>query len=264
RRNQFGFTVGGPVVKNRTFFFGSYEALRERKGIVSVSIVPDDNARLGRLPGQPAINVDARSRPILDLYPRANGRNFGDGTAEFVGTTRRISNDDFFTVKVDHKLSESDSMFVRYLFDDSDQVLPRNFPEFPNLAVNRKQVVTLEERKIIPPAIVNEPRFGFNATTPAEIAPKSGRSLSLIAGRDLGEINVSGLTDVGTDRTNPKLFFQSAIQVGDNLYITRGRHNLQLGGSVERFQVNGNSESRTRGQLRFRSVADLLTFRVRD
>jgi len=270
RRNQFGFTLGGPVIRNKTFFFGSYEGLREFKGITTVSIVPDDNARLGRLPGQAQIAIDARSRPILELFPRANGGLILDsqgrpnGTAQFIGTTNRISNDDFFTVRVDHNLSDSDSLFVRYLFDDSDQVLPRNFPEFPNLAVNRKQVVTIEERKIISPTIVNEARFGFNRATPAEIVPKTSRSLQFIMGRDLGEVNVSELTAIGTDRTNPKFFFLNDFQITDDLSIQRGRHNLKIGGIFERFQYNGNSESRTRGQLRFRSVADLLRFRIQD
>ena len=264
RRNQYGFTLGGPIARNRTFFFGSYEGLRERKGITSVSLVPDDAARLGNIPGQAPIRVDPRSQPILDLYPRANGQSFGDGVAEFSGITKRLSDDDFFTVKIDHKLSNSDTMFVRYLFDDSEQVLPRNFPEFANQAANRKQVATIEERKIISTSIVNEARFGFNRTTPEEIVPKTSRTLALIGGRDLGEVSVTGLTEVGTDRTNPKFFFQNSFQFTDNLYMARGRHSLQLGFSFERFQVNGNSESRTRGQLRFRDLSDLLRFRVRD
>lgn len=264
RRNQFGFTIGGPIAKNRSFYFGSYEGLRERKGITTVSIVPDSNARLGTLPGQATITVDKRSLPILDLYPFPNGKNFSDGTAEFIGTTNRVSDGDFFTVKLDHKFVESDTMFVRYLFDDSEQLLPRNFPEFPNLAVNRKQVVTIQEMKVISAQIVNEARFGFNRSTPAELVSTTSRSLSMIAGKDLGEVNVSGLSDVGTDRTNPKLFFQNNFQAGDSLFLTRGRHNLKFGDSFDRFQVNGNSESRTRGQLRFRTLTDLLRFRVQD
>ncbi len=264
RRNQFGFTLGGPIIRNKTFIFGSYEGLREFKGITTVSVVPDDNARVGRLPGQAAIAVDSRSRPILDLFPAANGRNFGDGTAEFIGATNRLSNGDFFTVRVDHALSNFDSLYVRYLFDDSDQVLPRNFPEFTNLALNRKQVATIGERKIISPQIVNEARFGFNRATPAEQVPKTGRGLQLIVGRDLGEITVSGLTAIGTDRTNPKLFFLNDFQVTDDLSIQHGRHSLKMGGVFERFQYNGDSESRTRGQLRFRSLADLLRFRIQD
>ncbi|HEV3468928.1 MAG TPA: carboxypeptidase regulatory-like domain-containing protein [Pyrinomonadaceae bacterium] len=264
RRNQFGFTAGGPLVKNRTFFFGGYEGLREYKGITRVAIVPDDDARRGILPGGQSAAVDPRSRPILELFPRANGREFGDGTAEFVGTTDRVSDADFFTARVDHELSASDSVFVRYLFDDSSQVLPRNFPEFPNFAVNRKQVVTIEGRKVISPRAVNELRFGFNRSTPSELVPPTTRTLELIAGQDLGEISVAGLTDIGTERTSPKTFVENNFQLADQLFVTLGRHALKAGGSFERFQFNGRSESRTRGQLRFRSLADLLRFRVRD
>src|SRR5918912_35334 len=91
RRNQFGGTFGGPIVKNRTFFFTSYEGLREFKGITTVSVVPDNNARRGIVPGRTSTTVDARSLPILDLFPLPNGRTFSDGTAEFIGTTDRIS-----------------------------------------------------------------------------------------------------------------------------------------------------------------------------
>src|SRR5437763_1035351 len=277
RRNQFGFTVGGPVMlpfgegkhagyngKNKTFFFGSYEGFRESKGITGVSIVPDDNARLGALPGKAKVTVDARALPILDLFPRANGKNFGDGTAQFTGTTKRLSNDDFFTFKVDHNFSNSDTMFVRYLFDDSDQVLPRNFPEFPNLALNNKQVFTVEETKIITKNIVNEARFGFNHSTPQEVVPRTSRALSLISGKDLGEVTVSGLTAAGTDRTNPKSFFLNNYQFTDSLSVVRGRHSLKVGGSLDRFQYDGDSESRSRGQLRFSSLANLLVFKVQD
>jgi hypothetical protein len=264
RRNQFGFTLGGPVVRDRTFFFGSFEGLREAKGITRVAVVPDDQARLGRLPGQSPITVDARSQPIIDLFPRANGRVFGDGTAEFVGTTNRTSHDDFFTVRMDHVLSPNDSLSVRYLFDDSDQVLPRNFPEFPNQAVNRRQVATIEERKIFSATLVNEVRFGFNRSTPAELVPQTSRSLQLIAGRDLGEITVAGLSEIGTDRTNPKLFTANDFQISDDVSLVHQKHLLKFGGLFERFQYNGDSETRTRGQLRFRSLADLLRFRVQD
>lgn len=262
-RNQFGFSAGGPLARNRTFWFASYEGLREHKGVTRVSVVPDANARAGRLPGQPAEAIDPRSKPILDLFPFPNGLSLGDGTAAFIGTTNRLSNGDFFTVKLDHNFA-SDAISARYLFDDSDQMLPRNFPEFPNFAVNRKQVLTVEERKIVSNTVVNEARFGFNRSTPAEKVPQSTRTLSLISGQDLGEINVTGLTEIGSDRTNPKGFFLNNIQAADTLFVARGRNNLKLGGSFDRFQYNGSSESRTRGLLRFRSIADLIRFRVRD
>jgi len=262
RRNQFGFALGGPVIKNKTFFFGSYEGLREFKGITTVSVVPDDNARIGKLPTS-TVPVDPRSVPLINLFPRANGGNLGGGTAEFIGTTNRISRDDFATVRVDHNFSDSNSLFVRYLFDDSDQVLPRFFPEYPNQAVNTKQVVTIEERTIINANMVNEARFGFNRSTPAELVPANSSKVEFIAGRGLGEINVTGLSPIGTDRTNPKLFFLNNFQLVDNLSIAHRNHNFKVGFSFDYFQFNGRSESRTRGRLRFNNLTNLLKFTVR-
>ena len=186
------------------------------------------------------------------------------GAAIYNSVTDRRSNDDFFTLKLDHNLSPNDTMFVRYLLDDSDFVQPRFFPNYTNQVINRKQVITIEERKIINSYISNEFRFGFNRATPAELVPVPAGGLSLIAGQPLGEINVTGLSPVGTDRTNPKLFYQNNVQLNDNLFVLIGRHNLKMGFTFERFQFNGRAESRTRGRLRFRSVDDLLTFTVRD
>jgi carboxypeptidase family protein/TonB-dependent receptor-like protein len=255
KRNQFGGSLGGPIIKSKTFFFGSYEGLREFKGISIPARVPANNMRQAR---------DPRAQPLIDLFPLANGAVLSGGAAEFIGVTPRISSGDFFSVRVDHQFSTSDSLFVRYLLDDSEQTLVRFFPQYPNLSLNRKQVATIEERKIIGSNIVNEARFSFNRTTPSELVPDPASDVSLVVGRPLGELNVTGLDPIGTDRTNPKLFFQNNFQVADNLSINLGRNNLKMGFSFDRFQFNGRSESRTRGRLRFRSLSDLLNFRVQN
>jgi len=263
RRNQFGAAIGGPIIRNKTFFFGSYEGLREFKGVTAVSFVPDNNARQGILPTG-KVTVDPRAAPLLNLFPQPNGAVFGDGTAQFIGVTPRKSNGDFFTVKVDHQLSASDSLSVRYLFDKSDVVLPRFFPQFPNQAFNSKTLATIEERKFIGANIVNEARFGFNRSTPQEVVVISATGdISFIAGQPVGALDVGGLSSAGSDRTNPKFFFENDFQAVDNVFINLGRNNIKTGVSFDRFQFNGDSESRTRGRLRFSSLANLLRFNVR-
>ncbi|HEY6051584.1 MAG TPA: TonB-dependent receptor, partial [Thermoanaerobaculia bacterium] len=83
-------------------------------------------------------------------------------------------------------------------------------------------------------------------------------------GKAFGEINVTGLTDIGTDRNNPKSFFQDLYQLSDNVSVWSGPHAFRVGFNAERFDYEANSESRTRGQLRFRSLEDFLRGRARD
>ncbi|HKX30306.1 MAG TPA: TonB-dependent receptor [Blastocatellia bacterium] len=270
RRNQYGFTLGGPIIKNKTFFFGSYEGMREYQGVTTVALVPDDNARRGVLPSG-TVGVAPNAAPLLALFPRANGGEFRDpttgaptGAAYYNSVTPRNSSDDFFTLRVDHTLSSTDTLLARYLFDDSDLILPRFFPDYTNRVANRKQVVTIEERKLITRKISNEFRVGFNRGTPSESVPAPASALQLIAGQPLGEISVTGLSPVGTDRTNPKRFYQNNLQVNDNLFLLLGKHNVKTGLTFERFQFNGYQESRTRGRLRFDSLNDLLAFDLKD
>src|SRR5262249_23772405 len=154
----------------------------------------------------------------------------------------------------------SDSLSLRYLVDDSDFVITRFFPQFFNQAFNRKTLATIEERKFIGSNIVNEARFSFHRNTPSPVGPDPRDPVSFISGRPLGELNVTGLSPIGTDRTNPKLFFENDFQFTDNLFINLGRNNLKMGFSFDRFQFNGRSESRTRGRLRFDRLSDLLSF----
>src|SRR5438094_2549410 len=84
KRNQFGGVIGGPIRKDKTFFFAAYEGLREHLGITGLTSVPDDNARQGIIPGQTAFTVNADAAVLVDkLFPRANGRNLGGGVAEY-------------------------------------------------------------------------------------------------------------------------------------------------------------------------------------
>src|SRR6185436_498665 len=125
RRNQFGGSFGGPIVRNRTFFFASYEGLREEKGITQVATVPDDDARRGILPGRPPIAIPAAVVPYVEVFPRGNGPLILDadgrptGTALYRDVFTRHSDQDYVMARLDHAFSERDSAFARYLYDES-------------------------------------------------------------------------------------------------------------------------------------------------
>ncbi len=275
RRNQFGGTLGGPIARNRTFFFGSYEGLRENKGVTQVAFVPDMGIRKASAGDQihfPASGetevLRSEALPLLSLYPLPTGPAVVPGTrvAEYRGVLDRAGDEDFFTGRFDHQLSGKDSLFVRYLYTDSEFLLPVLFPDFPNLNTNRRQILTAGNTHAFNANTVLELQFGFNRSTPAEQVPtpSAEKNIPLIAGRDLGSVRVTagdglpGLTEAGTDRTNPKAFFNNTFQLNTNLFVHRGRHSIKLGALFERFQFNASSESRTRGRLEFRSLQRLL------
>ncbi|MBI4482330.1 MAG: carboxypeptidase regulatory-like domain-containing protein, partial [Acidobacteria bacterium] len=101
KRNQFGFSASGPVRKNRTFFLGSYEGLREGLGTTSLARVPTAEARRGVLPTG-TVEVHPSVKPYLELYPLPNGQPLGGGVAEFVAAPNRVTTEDYVTGRVDH------------------------------------------------------------------------------------------------------------------------------------------------------------------
>jgi len=267
RRNQFGGSFGGPIVRNRTFFFASYEGLREEKGITQLATVLDDDARRGILPGRAPVAVPATIQPYVSLLPVANGSRILDasgaatGLAEYRGVLNRESVQDFTMVRADHLFTGSSSIFGRYLYDRSQRDEPVNFAEWPNQTHNTKHVLTVEQRNIFSSALVNEVRAGFNRSSPREdVNPLNPRTdIAFVPGQMFGELAVTGITEIGTDRTNPKSFAQDLYQFTDQLFVVKGRHAMKTGVDWQHFRYDGTSESRTRGRLRFRSVSDFLT-----
>ena len=118
RRNQFGGSAGGPIWKKRTFIFGDYEGLRQSQGITQVTTVPSAAARAGNLStGQitPDPNV---TRFLNAFYPLPNGPLLGSGdTGIFTFAGQQVTPENYFTTKVDHKLSDSDVLAGTYMFD---------------------------------------------------------------------------------------------------------------------------------------------------
>ena len=267
RRNQFGGSFGGPVLKNKTFFFSSYEGLREHKGITQVATVLDDNARRGILPGRAAVPIPATIQPFINLIPVANGPLIRDaagnptGVAEYNSVLNRQSDQNFGMLRLDHNFTPNSSLFGRYLYDDSKRDEPVNFAEWPNRVSNTKHVLTVEQHSIFSSSVINELRGGLNRSKPREdVNPLNPRTdIAFVPGQMFGELAVTGITEIGTDRTNPKQFGQDLYQFTDQLFLVRSRHALKTGIDWQNFRYDGTSESRTRGRLRFRSVSDFLT-----
>lgn len=262
KRNQFGFTLGGPVVKDRTFFFGSYEGLRDRLGITQRSIVLTADARQGIFPGNRIVAISPQVKPYLALFPLPNGgRDFGDGRAEFIRGFSQPTNEDYFLIKGDQTLSASDSLAARYSLDDSSVTIQESFPGFEEVGSTRRQYAMIEEKKIISPALLNEFRVSLNRSIVGVLTNQYitlDPALSFLPGRPMGSLGVSGLASYGYNGRADRVLTQNMYEYVDNLTHHRGSHSLRFGVQLKRIHFNTISAYAQNGLWSFTSVQSFL------
>ncbi len=258
KRNQFGAAIGGPIVKDRTFFFGNYEALRERLGRSILSFVPDLNARQGILPSG-NVTVSPVIKPYLDAIPLPNGSTIGGGLAQyFFGFNQRLD-EDFFQARVDHSLNDHNQVFVRHTFDDGDNFLPTDFPQFPRTFLSRNQFTTIEHTWLANANTVNTARFGFSRTRIGQNVSADVNLPPFIPGRaTVGDIDIGGMQRFGPQSTANFRLAQNVFSFSEKLAHARGKHNLSFGALVERFQINMLNPTFSLGIYTFPDVSAFL------
>jgi hypothetical protein len=288
-RNQFGFTLGGPIVPDKTFFFGSFEGLRERLTITEISNFPNDDAHNGIMPnisirgrnlcgppfGPPAlpkcdVGVDPRVQPYLDLFPRVNGKDNGDGNGEVFFQNPRPTNENYYLFKLDHKFTDSDDFFIRMTIDDGDFSELNEGILYTIFEENLNQYWTLEEKHIFSPSLLNEFRFAFNrSTSRTEELGDVDESLWLSdvdrqkeagfeGGVGLLFCRGCGISQWGTSTRTPQINVLNTFQYIDNLVWNRGNHSLKMGVSFSRFQFNASNFARLQGTYQFTDLNNFL------
>src|SRR5215469_645797 len=256
-RNQFGASIGGPLIHDQTFFFANYEGFRQVQASTAIATVPDALAHQGLLPssthpgacgnadpsGCVAVGIDPRVRPFLALVPPANGADNGDGTADLITANKGDTNEHHGMVRVDHNFSNTHSLFGRYIIDDSSSLVPyfgtppgTYVPGFPTLHQGRNQYFSVQDRRNLGHEIFNELRFGINRTTASTsiVDTHPGLSISLVPGRPFGTIDIAGMSLLGNSVLIPLGNFSTVYQVQDQLSRTIGRHTLKFGAEFRR------------------------------
>lgn len=257
-RNQFGGTLGGPIRRDRIFFFGGYEALKETLGRTIVTTVPDDNARVGILPGGVVIPVAANVAPYLAAFPRANGDSLGGGMANATFPFDQRLDQHFAQGRVDAVAWPGAQFFARYTFDDANQWLPTDYPQFPRSFVSRNQFLTTEYRQA-GSSWFQTVRFGYSRTRIGQVAQGDATLPVFVPGRSLmGAIDIGGFPRFGTQVSSDVRLSQDVSSLQYDATWSKGRHLVKAGAVAEHYLADEYNPTFGLGVFRFASLATFL------
>ena len=257
KRNQFGGNFGGAIIKDKLFFFSSYEGLRQRQQLPLNSLVLSDSQR--------AAVTDPIVVKLLPSIPRAN---FFDSTGmpRFAGSGKAPIDNNQWTLDIRYDLTQNDQLHGYYALSRSALDDPnRNgntVPGFGNTSRAKRQVFTLNETHVFNAVMVNEARFGFTRlrTTTIPNALFNPADLGILNGIDepigLPQISVAGSLNFGGPSANTSGRGNTTFVVADTLSYLRGRHSLKFGGEFRQF-LNNNFRQGT-GSFNFPTVEAFL------
>ena len=260
-RNQFGGSLGGPIKKDKTFFFGVYEGLRQHIGVTTISPtisaachVRTNNPCIMPTAANPDRNVFPVVQPLLDLLPLPNL----PGDKLTFPFTEPI-NDDYAQGRVDQIFSSADRMFARYTFNNTTETDPLNFPQFRTDRFSRSSFATLSEDHVFSPALLSTFRLSFSRTHPVNPSPSGiiGPQYSFVPGMEIGSLNIGGVATLGPN-VAPTNFKQNIFTWSDDIFYTRGRHSLKFGTLINHYQQYLLTFVNSVGTVTFANVNNFL------
>jgi hypothetical protein len=269
KRNQFGGSIGGPIIKERTFFFFDYEGIRQSKGITAVTTVPTVDARNGMIhdkDGNPiTVTIDPNIQKALAFYHLPNGPvTDNPDIAQYRFSGQQVVNENFYTTRLDHKISEKDSLSGTYLFDKTPYTSPDGVNAVLLTTKSSRQIAVLEETHIFKPAFANSVRFGYNYENvdnnqgaKALVPEAADTSLGTFPGRTAPQIFVTGLTTFlgGVGGEAAYFYHWNTFQLYDDAFINKGTHTIKFGFAAERMQLKITALSDPNGIFHFNDLA---------
>ena len=274
--NQFGGSLGGPIIKDKTFFLFSYEGQREIVGFPSPATIPSQalialDTPIGGI--NPIIQNILNTNPWGTL-PAVGNDSQGLTYTEEVNapSTNRL---DSLISKIDQHIGQNDLLTGRYYFGDSSQSAPLAIvggdvlPGFNTVVPTRVQVVSLSYTHVITPRLLSEIRGGWNrfaesfsaqdsSLNPASLGLNTTNADFTSVDNGLPVINVGGFAGLGSSKSDPRGRVDSNVHYLSNFAYNRGSHNWKFGYEFRRTTVNQYFDLNHRGTLDFNSLGDFL------
>lgn len=268
KRNEFGAAFGGPIKKNKAFFFLAYEGLRQHQSLTVSTTVPSQNDRAGVT--SPAV------LSLLGLIPAAN--QVGSGTATdpttfnlFTGGAVANVSLDQGSADLDYELTESDRLHGYYVVQKDLRQEPTaggaiaaDIPGFGDTRAGFRQLMTFSEDHTFNASLANTVRLGFNRIhltfLPNGLLDPANFNITMPTGSPVGSglpfFNVAGTLGFGGPTGEPQGRGDTTVVLNDTLSWLRGRHSFAFGGEIRRAYNNNIAENV--GSFSFTTFANFL------
>ena len=287
RRNQFGGTLGGPIKKDKMFFFVNYEGLRQGLGETKPYTVLDANARKGIINGVnvcssvptvscpnpalvPGTNnfVNSNILPVLQFYsanvPLPISSNASTGIGGITETGNQPGTENYVLARYDWTISANDTIFARYLGDVANLIEPfaGAFNIWPSINRDHNQFATIEEKHIFSTNVINTAHLGYSRPLETSYTKASFPQFQFYppgSGLIDATVSVTGASTIGgATSVNPIRLMQNKYSFGDDVLWTKGAHTLKLGALLTRVQSGTLQQFPGGGTWTFNSPTQFL------